>query len=136
MSASKTYIIAILCLIIGAAIYALCRVDIIFLEVINDPFRLMKYSPSTSKAYYFIVYCLPDMLWYMSLLLIQHQLLTNLRASKIVLYIAIILPFILEGLQYLQIIPGTFDWWDTLCYLLTLILFLCVKNLFLSSHCK
>lgn len=136
MSATKIYIIAILSLIIGAAIYALCRVDILFLEIIDDPFKYMKCIPNKSVISYFIVYCLPDMLWYISLLLIQYKLGINLRASKIILYIAISLPFILEGLQYLHVIHGTFDWWDMLCYLLTLILFLCVKNLFLSSHCK
>ena len=82
---------------------------------------------------YFLVYCLPDALWYMSLLLLQTYFFTGKGLlNYLLIFIAIILPFLLEVFQYFDIMCGTFDWYDILTYCLTLIFYLlCLKKLFL-----
>lgn len=87
---------------------------------------------------YFLVYCLPDALWYMSLLLLQTYFLVGKGLlNRLLIIIAIILPFLLEIFQYFEIISGTFDWYDILTYCLTLIFYLlCLKKLFLPLYYK
>lgn len=87
---------------------------------------------------YFLVYCLPDALWYMSLLLLQTFFLAEKGLlNRLLIIIAIILPFLLEIFQYFEIISGTFDWYDILTYCLTLIFYLlCLKNYFLPLYYK
>lgn len=53
------------------------------------------------------------------------------RGSMIVFGIAVVLPFALEILQCLQLIPGTFDWLDVATYIIVLITFvLCERRHF------
>lgn len=128
MSRIKTSILSFLLLFLGACIYAFFRENIVFLNLIQDPFIPYKVLNGDSISFYIIRYCLPDALWYGALLLIQHKFLTNNIVSKICLYVSIILPFFIETLQYLHILSGTFDCLDILSYLLTLILFLCFQK--------
>ena len=87
--------------------------------------------PTDTVWGYWLVYCLPDGLWYLALLLVQQQMVyAKSVVSRAIFAAAIALPFVLEGLQAARLIPGTFDYMDILTYLLTLILFICLKKLF------
>ena len=121
---------ALACLTAGAAMYALCRIDIVFIRFLRLD-SLPHLSLNTmNPLVYWLVYCLPDGLWYLALLLVQHRIfLRDSLLSRCCLYLAVLLPFLIEGLQALHWISGTFDWWDILTYLFTLILFaLCVRK--------
>lgn len=128
--------ISLLLLLAGALIYATCRQEVLFLMPIS-PELLAKIkievdyancSPITS----WIIFCLPDTLWYMALLIVQTELCSGERLlEKVLFHLSIALPFILEMLQKVGFMPGTFDWFDIFTYLLTLMIFiLCQRNRF------
>lgn len=125
------YIISILLLMAGAAIYLTCRHDIIFISMINtEILNTIRIEIKSDNLFmYLLRYCLPDGLWYASLL--TTQLVID---SKIYIYMFLVVsstPFVLELMQYFHFMPGTFDWLDIITYLLTLIIFiLCVKKHF------
>ena len=125
--------ISLLLLLAGALIYATCRQEVLFLMPIS-PELLAKIKievdyancgPITS----WIIFCLPDALWYMALLIFQLELCDGGFVEKTIFVLSIALPFILETMQWLGIMPGTFDWLDVLTYLITLtILVLCQRK--------
>lgn len=131
MRSLKAYIIASACLIVGALLYTLCRTDIWFVQMMHLDKLGAWHCPTDTPWGYWLVYCLPDGLWYLALLLIQQQIVrTKSVVSRALFAVAVALPFILEGLQAARLLPGTFDYMDILTYLFTLILFLCLKKLF------
>lgn len=116
------YLISVISVAIGTLIYCVWRTDIVFLDWIGVEGNVV--STYRHPLLYWIVYCLPDGLWYMALLCLQKSLYNpSVVWSKIVLYCAILLPFILEFGQLLNWLPGTFDKWDMITYLLTLFIF-------------
>ncbi len=126
----KCLIIAFALILTGCLIYATCRQDIIFFSFLDKPKFLELISVNVhyqegNVLLYFLLFCFPDMLWYMALLLFQKQFYNvDSMFSKILFYLSILLPFILEFMQYFRVIPGTFDIADIGCYLLTLLIFL------------
>lgn len=130
MKRIRPYIIALTCLLLGTLIYLICRTDILFVELLHLDYIPINNINTQNKFVYWLVYCLSDGLWYLALLLIQYNvLLENSIYSRICAYVAVALPFIIEILQGIHWIRGTFDWLDIVTYLLTLILFLlCVKK--------
>ena len=140
----KDTYIAILLLIIGACIYTTCRQDVIFLAPLHQTIFLelikinIQYQNDNIFTYFFL-FCLPDVLWYIALLLLQVQFYNRSLANKFLFYLAAALPFILEFLQYFKIIAGTFDIMDIISYLVTFLIFLIVWKrkkiiLFCKSH--
>lgn len=119
-------------LIIGAGVYFIFRTPIRVFEMLGITQYQIVVLKNQNPFNYFLVYCSSDALWYMSLLLLQTYFLTGKGfLNRLLIIIAIILPFLLEVFQYFDIMSGTFDWYDILTYCLTLILFLCLKKLFL-----
>lgn len=122
-------------LITGALIYAFLRQDVLFLTFIpSDLLAKIKididYSNCTIVTY-FIIFCLPDALWYAALLIFQSGLSEKDIAAKSVFIASVLLPFIYEMMQKTGQIPGTFDWMDIFTYTLTLlILLLCQRKQF------
>jgi len=130
--------ISIFLLLVGAGIYFMFHEPILafkFAEI--SQYQIVKLD-TKNPFNYFLVYCLPDALWYMSLLLLQTYFLVGKGLlNRLLIIIAIILPFLLEIFQYFEIISGTFDWYDILTYCLTLIFYLlCLKKLFLPLYYK
>lgn len=125
----RMLLLAILCLLAGAGIYILLRPTTLFVEYLSLP--SMPYRVTSN---YFVSYCLSDGLWYLALLLLQYIFMMQQNiTSRTILYIAIVLPFLLEGLQTWEWFGGTFDWFDILTYCVTLIVFvICVENPFFS----
>lgn len=129
--------LSIVMLVAGSGIYYICRAPIIAfvqLHITNTEYV----TCNIHKPFiYFLVYCLPDALWYMSLLLTQTFFLKETGwLNRLLVGIAISLPFLLEICQYFNFILGTFDWFDIFTYCLTLILFLCLRKTSLLSAYK
>ena len=125
----KSTYIAITLLIAGGCIYATCRQDVLFLAPFRQAWVLeqmqlnIRYQQGSALSYFFL-FCLSDMLWYMALLLLQMQFYRRDNAlSKVLFLLSALLPFLLELLQYLNLISGTFDMADICAYLFTLMLF-------------
>lgn len=118
-------VIAGLMILVGACIYVISRCNIVFFQwlpvSVIDTFR--EYTlDSNSPLKYFVVYCLPDGLWYGALLLVQSTLIVKSFKGRIIYWISIVLPFIWEMLQVYSAFPGTFDPMDLLVYFLILII--------------
>jgi hypothetical protein len=77
---------------------------------------------------YFLLFCLPDVLWYYALLLLQKQFYNDSIFSKVLLICTVLLPFVLEIMQYFRILSGTFDFADIVFYLFTLVIFIFLWN--------
>jgi hypothetical protein len=128
---------ALLLLLIGAGIYYFFRSPIIAFTLFNIAPDKYIASNTNNPFIYFMVFCLPDALWYMSLLLIQTFFLKEKGwSNRVLVGIAISLPFLLEIGQNFGVIPGIFDWFDIITYCITLILFLCLRKTSLFSPCK
>ena len=129
MQNTRACILSLICLLIGVFIYAFFRSDILFIEklhIVSSPINTLDTS---NPIVYWIVYCLPDGLWYLALLIVQYLLfIQESLISRICAVVAILLPFVIEILQALGWFSGTFDWYDMLTYILTLILFLYGKK--------
>lgn len=124
--------LASLMIIIGAGLYLAYRQDVIFFNWIPKSYietirnTIINIIPTRR---YFIVYCLPDGLWYGALLIFQSAFLGKTYKSKCVFWISILLPFIWETLQIFPNISDPFDPLDLVTYCLTLLIFT-----FLSSQ--
>ncbi len=125
--------ISLLFLLIGIGIYFVFRTPIRVFEILGIAQYQIVVLETQNPLNYFIVYCLSDALWYMALLLLQTCFLAGKGLlNRLLIIIAISLPFLLEVFQYFDIMCGTFDWYDILTYCLTLIFYLlCLKKLFL-----
>lgn len=121
----RVWWIALLLVLLGSLIYLIFRQDIVAFSIIsNDCLNAIKINLSNERATtYFFLYCLPDALWYLSLLFFQIPYIHNLR-GKVLFGVSAMLPFVLEFLQKSGIIRGTFDWWDILTYIIVLTIIL------------
>ena len=128
---------ALLFLLAGTGIYYFFRSPIIAFELFHITPKEYIAGDTNNPFIYFMVFCLPDALWYMALLLTQ-TLFFNEKGwlNRILIGVAISLPFLLETGQYFGFVSGTFDWFDTLTYCLTLIIFLCLKKVSFFSPYK
>lgn len=124
-------LLAVVCLLLGTGIYYFFRTPIIAFAKLHITQGEMQTINKDNPFIYFLVYCLPDALWYMSLLLVQTFFLKETGwLNRLLVGIAFCLPFLLEIGQYLGLISGTFDWLDIITYCITLILFLCLRKIF------
>lgn len=134
MAKNKTtinFIIGSISLLIGGLIYIIFRQDILALQYIKDSafLKCIKIEIHTkSTLINWIIYSLPDALWYFSLLIFNRLTYTKSTISNFLTWVAIILPFVLEGCQLLLIIPGTFCLIDLTSYFLILIIYLTMKQ--------
>lgn len=114
-------------LIIGLSIYILFRQNILFVEFLFGMEQgMFCHIDKNAPLLYFIVFCLPDGLWYLALLhtnkLINNLLKTpNDRFAVSIDTVTISAPFILEIGQATGYLAGTFDICDVMTYLFTLI---------------
>lgn len=117
--------------IAGGAIYVIFRSNIIFFDWIPSAFiDTLNYGAQKdlSLVEYFIIYSLPDALWYGALLLTESCFLDSTTGSKCIFGVGVLLPFALELAQIQKDVPGTFDMFDILAYLLTLTIFIILNK--------
>lgn len=133
----KNIYVAMLLLFAGSLVYLLFRQDVIFLSRVNqDVLHIFHISIERSDniLIYILLYCLPDGLWYAALLMSQVSFVQCGRMNKLWFGMAVALPFLLEALQGWHCIAGTFDLYDIITYLITLLIFmLCKKSLLFKS---
>jgi hypothetical protein len=128
----KQILLASLFLVVGCFIYLAFRQDVVTAIIGRIEFlqfvRIDINDLSKNAWVYFLLYCLPDALWYISLLLFQdYTYIPMSKVSLLILVLSIASPFVLELLQYTGTMRGTFDKMDLLTYLLTLISFIVWK---------
>ena len=113
--------IALFLVLLGGLIYLTFRQDIVAFSLISsDCLNAIKISLNNERvATYFFLYCLPDALWYFSLLLFQLPYTQTIQ-GKFLFGLSAMLPFVMEFFQKFGIIKGTFDWWDILTYVIVL----------------
>ena len=120
----KRLITIILLLLSGLIIYWLFRPGIFFFKMAGIYNSNVITIPVTQISILVKNY-LPDFLWVIAL----YNTAILLKEQKVaIVYInsLIVLPFLSEVLQNFQVIPGTFDWYDLLVYLLAYIF--CFKS--------
>lgn len=129
--------LAVICLLAGTGIYYFFRTPIIAFAKLHITQVEIETINKVNPFLYFLIYCLPDALWYMSLLLVQSLFFEEKGwLNRLLVGTAISLPFLLEIGQYFGFFSGTFDWWDIITYCVTLILFLCLRKTFLLLYSK
>lgn len=119
---------SLLFLLLGTLIYCTCRQDVIFLLPLQGSELLeaikIDIHYNGNPLIYFFLFCLPDALWYLALLLLQLAFFEKGVLNIILFFLAMALPFLLEALQYFGVILGTADVYDVIFYSLILIVFL------------
>lgn len=129
-----TILSAILLILAGTGIYYFFRSPIRVFSMFDIAPRGYIVSTATNPWLYWLIYCLPDALWYMSLLLVQNLFWKEKGwLNRLLIGLAISLPFLLEAGQYFGMLAGTFDRNDIITYCFTLILFLCLRRTSLLS---
>lgn len=133
MSNVKCIVLASLSLLTGCLIYLFFRQGVVAVNWIGNPEWLksldagVKYDGNVPT--YLLLYCLPDALWYFSMLILQFQFYDkSVLFCKILLCLTIALPFVIEIMQFFKMIRGTFDKFDIVFYLITLLITLKVKK--------
>lgn len=125
------FIIGTITLLIGGLIYLIFRQDILALQYIKDCEWLKSIRVEIHSNSFFInwiIYSLPDALWYYSLLSFMFIFYEKTILSRFLILIAIILPYIWEFSQFFHLLLGTYDNIDIIFYLITLIIFLCFQK--------
>lgn len=135
MKVTKSAIVAVICIFLGGLIYVFFRQDIMAFRCLSpqmlDTIKWKVNLNGNGFGYYFL-FCVPDALWYSALLLLQLQYVRKNIISQVLTWISIMLPFLLEVLQYYGVCRGTFDIYDILSYLIVLILILWIQKTKLS----
>ena len=131
-------IVALLLILIGTGIYYFFRAPIIAFSKFRIASGEYIACNTNHPLVYFAVYCLPDALWYLSLLLVQTLFLKEKGwLNRFLVGVAVSLPFLWEVGQYFGGLSGTFDWVDIITSCFTLILFLlCLRRTSLLLHSK
>ncbi len=115
--------LAILALALGSINYYLFSPGIFLFKILPIPSERYWYIPN-SFARHFMTGYFSDICWCTALYLAT-AVLTELKylhlSGKIII---LLLPFIIEALQYFHLIPGTFDWFDLLTYGIILMVFM------------
>ena len=119
------YIAAIILLLAGTTVYILFRDGVAIVEWARQWLGIGTTLRIEQRTlHYFVAYCLSDALWYAALLLTQRALLDTSRQSLLLFYLSVALPYLLETAQWMNIMPGTFDWLDIATYTIIAIPFI------------
>lgn len=135
LSVLKQWVLIGSYLFIGLCIYVLFRQNVYFLEVLFGMTKGYLCQLDFSHPLpYLLVYCVPDGLWYLAILSTNDIINSTLCAQndKYTVMLNIIVqsvPFLLEIGQAMGWCAGTFDVYDIITYLITLITYsLCTRK--------
>ena len=126
------YIASFILLLIGALIYILFRPQNLLIFDMLDKMGLSNEVDSIRSSFIgiklplFVVNCLPAGLWTASYLIAMYCN-TKLHSRKTRLMLSLPLPMSAIVLEFMQLFgwcPGTFDWYDLLCYVIPIIIFI------------
>lgn len=122
-------------LLIGGAIYLGYRSGNLVMFQLLNKFGFSNFLNSfrdigaNYSIYDWIKYCMPDGLWLFSYMFLIDTIWDNHKCVSyyIFLWILPVIAIISELLQFIMIVPGTFDIMDLSCYLMATIIFLILK---------
>lgn len=118
--------VAFCLLLTGLTIYLLFRPYSLFSGA------LANFLPTfhLSQDWYWVSGSLPDGLWYAALLCLQKPLVFRKRVGTAegITIVALLVPFMHEGLQKLGVVAGTFCMIDVMTYIIVLFIFLLKWN--------
>lgn len=125
-----------ICFIAGACIYLLfrsrehlgfCIIDAIGLGTLADSIRQ---SVAGITPPDFVRYCLPDGLWSTAYILFTDHIHRDSPARQRILWASIIpvIGFVSELMQAADLLPGTFDIYDLIVYVIPLIPYILIIN--------
>lgn len=122
-------------LLIGGAIYLGYRSgNLVMFQLLNkfgysDFLNSFRDIGTKYSIYDWIKYCMPDGLWLFSYMFLIDTIWDNHKCISyyIFLWILPVIAIISELLQFIMIVPGTFDIMDLSCYLMAIIIFLILK---------
>ena len=126
------YIASFILLLIGALIYILFRPQNLLIFDMLDKMGLSNEVDSIRSSFIgiklplFVVNCLPAGLWTVSYLIAMYCN-TKFHSRKTRLMLSLPLPMSAIVLEFMQLFgwcPGTFDWYDLLCYVIPIIIFI------------
>lgn len=117
--------LSIIFILAGVLIYSFYRQDVFFLK----PFSGILPSEFCHNTDFniicqFLLFNLPDALWCAALFLLQPNPLKE--GWNVLIIISILLPFLHEILQGINLLPGTFDLLDLTLYVIIFIIFLII----------
>lgn len=121
-------------LLFGITIYIFWR-GIFFIDPTQEFLPLF----NSSKIPKWFMYNLPDGLWLYSLLCLMTLIWQNDQLSRYIIiwtFLVVILSFVLEILQGLHRIPGTFDWGDLTAYLCAFLIWMTNTQIFKFKKLK
>ena len=124
----RNVIMAGILIVAGSIVYLFFRPNIILFNKLGVTNFLsgiqIEVNVSQNFFVYFLMYCLSDVLWYVALLILASTFyVKEVLVSKILFATMVLMPFVLELLQFARLLPGTFDWYDIVFYCITLIIF-------------
>lgn len=113
---------SILLLLTGIAIYLFFRPQ----DLLNGFLDFRISTRGLPQVFHQVINSLPDALWYGALLVLQppYRIWRKNRLSAILVIIAIMLPWIHEFMQAINIVPGVFSIDDIVAYLIVLLIYL------------
>lgn len=122
-------------LLIGGAIYLGYRSgNLVMFQLLNkfgfsDFLNSFRDIGANYSIYDWIKYSMPDGLWLFSYMFLIDTIWDNHKCVSyyIFLWILPVIAIISELLQFIMIVPGTFDIMDLSCYLMAIIIFLILK---------
>lgn len=125
---ARRYGLGFILIVIAGAVYIILRPDDIFggLPVLFPTMSSLKVLIPK-----WLLYTLPDALWYASLLCFQRPFhYVNGRLTPVLTLLACLTGPLHEALQYLELVPGTFCPVDLLsyCTILLIYIILCLRN--------
>ena len=132
-------ICGILIVLIGAVIYILFRPTTLLIFQVFRALGIMgiinKLRAMASGIHLpdFAIHCLPNALWVISYIILMDYLWKE-KSDATKLRWAVIVPVlgcVSEYLQFIHVVPGTFDIWDFICYCAPFIIYyihLKIKN--------
>lgn len=117
----------LLCLLTGTILYIFLNPNVIFLEPVCEqlPARV---QVDDNICLILMRNYMADMLWYCALILTIDAIPRPDMPSKVVYFLTLMLPFVIECLQGVHLLHGIFDWWDIFAYVIVLIIYLIWKK--------
>lgn len=136
------FCIALLLLLVGGWVYVLFRPHSLLMFHIVKPLQNLTLLNCIQgevlhlNILEFIIYCFPGCLWAASYIFVIDGLLSEKTAYIRLLWSGVIpmVGIVSEMLQYAQILPGTFDMFDVICYGLPFTIYLIIS--IYSTHYK
>lgn len=128
----KEYILALILLFVGGMIYLLYRPQSILLFRVTDALGLEPYinslreNASSAILPSIIIHSVPAGLWTASYLILMYCN-TKFYRRKTRMMLSLPLPVSMIVLEFMQLVgwcPGTFDFYDLICYVIPLIIFI------------